>query len=218
MVNSRIAGSKVRQFNGNAVDITTRYYNNAIGKTKVIMPDYYIIPREWKIIVDRLKLHGVNVDVIDEEDEYLVEKYKFSDVSFPKMPYEGRFSPSYKYSIVKDTVTAHSGDYIINTSQRTAGLITHLLEPDAPDSFIKWGFFNIIFERKEYFEDYALIPIAEKMLKQDSNLKMEFEAMLRSDTAFANSPRARMNFFYERTPYYDSHYNVYPVLRVIEEL
>ncbi len=43
----------------------------------------------------------------------------------------------------------------------------HLLEPQAPDPLLKWGFFNSIFEQKEYFEPYAMKPIAERMMKED---------------------------------------------------
>ena len=42
-------------------------------------------------------------------------------------------------------------------------MIAHLLEPKSDDSFVKWGSMNIIFERKEYFENYSMEPIAKKM-------------------------------------------------------
>jgi hypothetical protein len=55
------------------------------------------------------------------------------------------------------------------------------------------------------------------MLKENTQLASEFKAKLRADDEFAKNPRERYNFFYKRTPYYDSKHNIYPVMRVIEE-
>ena len=41
-----------------------------------------------------------------------------------------------------------------------ARLVMHLLEPQAPDSFAAWGFFNACFEQKEYMEPYVAEQIA----------------------------------------------------------
>ena len=93
----------------------------------------------------------------------------------------------------------------------------HLLEPGSQDSFLYWGFFNAIFEQKEYFSDYIMEKIAAEMLAKDENLKREFEERLK-DEKFAKSPRARLAFFYERSPYADKRVGMYPVGRVTKEL
>ncbi len=217
MVESAVAGGKVRNFTGKPYEIKVPYYNDGMMKTEVTLPEYYIVPAEWQNVIDRLHIHGVKMYPLEEAQKYIVERYKFYDVKFPASPYEGRFLPDYHYMKYTDTVEVYSGDYIIPTDQRALGIIANLLEPVGEDSFVKWGFFNIIFERKEYFEDYAMDPIAEKMYEDDLDLQREFNAMLRSDKEFAVNTRARLNFFYEKTPYYDSHYNVYPVMRVVEE-
>ena len=51
------------------------------------------------------------------------------------------------------------------------------------------------------------------MLAADPALRAAFEARLQ-DPAFAGSPRARLDFFYQRHPAWDERYNVVPVLRV----
>jgi hypothetical protein len=75
---------------------------------------------------------------------------------------------------------------------------------------------NEIFERKEYYEDYVMEALAEEMLASDPDLRKEFETKLGNDKAFRNDPRARLNFFYEHSPYYDQQKNVYPILRVVK--
>jgi hypothetical protein len=58
--------------------------------------------------------------------------------------------------------------------------------------------------------------LAEEMLANDPNLKREFEIKLKNYEAFRNDSRARLDFFYERSPYYDEQKNVYPILRIVE--
>ena len=80
-----------------------------------------------------------------------------------------------------------------------------------------WGFFSAIFEQKEYAEGYILEKIAREMLEKDANLKKEFDERLKDET-FAKNPRARLNFFYERSPYFDKRMGLYPVGRIVREL
>jgi hypothetical protein len=52
------------------------------------------------------------------------------------------------------------------------------------------------------------------MIENDIELKDEFETRLGDNDEFKKDANARLNFFYERSPYYDNHFNVYPVMRV----
>ena len=77
------------------------------------------------------------------------------------------------------------------------------LEPLGPDSAMAWGFFDSIFEQKEYGEAYVLEPLARKMMAADPKLKAEFEHRIESDPRFAANPQARLVFFYDRSPWFD---------------
>jgi hypothetical protein len=41
---------------------------------------------------------------------------------------------------------------------------------------------------------------------------------LAADPGFAKDPRARLNFFFERSPYWDPFMNLYPVGRIINPM
>ena len=56
------------------------------------------------------------------------------------------------------------------------------------------------------------------MLAKDENLRREFEQKVANDPKFAASATARLNFFYERSPYWDQQLNLYPVGRVTTSL
>ena len=107
-----------------------------------------------------------------------------------------------------------AGSLIVRVQQPLAKVVMNLLEPKAPDSFVRWGFFNAIFEEKEYGEHYVLETLAREMLAQDPSLDDEFQDRLTNDPEFSASPAERLRFFYKRSPYWDPQMNLYPVGRI----
>jgi len=99
----------------------------------------------------------------------------------------------------------------VPTAQPLGDLAVALLEPESNDSLLAWGFFLEILQRTEYIEGYVLAPMAEEMLGANPKLKAEFESKLREDPKFAADPTARKRWFYERSPYYDDRYLLYPI-------
>jgi hypothetical protein len=89
-----------------------------------------------------------------------------------------------------------------------------LFEPQAPDSFAAWGFFNACFEQKEQMEPYVAEQIAAGMMATDATLREEFNTRLRAESEFAQNPSDRLEFFLRRHSSWDERYNLYPVYRV----
>ena len=91
-------------------------------------------------------------------------------------------------------------------------------EPRASDSLLHWGFFDAIFEQKEYADARVAERLARERLEKDPALKAEFEARLAADASFAKSPAARLAFFYQRSPWYATQkIGAYPVVRLDAE-
>jgi hypothetical protein len=89
-----------------------------------------------------------------------------------------------------------------------------LLEPQAPDSFAAWGFFNACFEQKEQAEPYVAERIAFEIFKSDSELQRKFARKLAEDSAFAADPNARLEYFLRRHGSWDGRHMLYPILRI----
>lgn len=185
-------------------------YHQVIDSVKV--PSYYVIPVEYFDLVKRLQLHGVRFSTFQTDTLVRVKRYKFDNVKFAERPYESRFIPTFMIEEFYENVKLPRGTIIVPTNQRTLRILVNLLEPKSDDSFVKWGFMNSIFEQKEYFESYVMEKIADDMLKNDKSLKEEFEARLKTDESFRNSPYQRLNFFYKKSPYWDKNLNVYPIM------
>ncbi len=211
---STISGKEKIVYTGEKFDLEIPFYNKMKVAETLSAPKAYLIPPEWSEIITRLKFHGVHVEVLKEEKSFNVTKYKFKDVKFSQTPYEGRQRVNFDYDELRETVSVHAGTFYVSTNQRAIRVLLHLLEPKSDDSFVKWGFFNTIFERKEYFEAYVMEEIALQMIENNFELKAEFEKRLTEDESFKNNPYERLNFFYERSPYFDSQFLVYPVLRI----
>jgi len=193
-------------------------YDSVVVSKVVEPPTAYLIPQQWQQVINRLKLHGVKIENLKEPVELDVEMYRFSNVKWQQTPYEGRHPVTYSVEKVQEKKLFPAGTKVVFLNQRTARVIINALEPEAPDAFVAWGFFDAIFEQKEYTEDYVMEPIAEEMLAKDSVLKKEFETKLISDSTFAKNPFARLNFFYQRSPWWDKNVNLYPIARLVKNV
>lgn len=216
---SKISGKEKIVYTGEKFEIEIPLYNKPIAVDSVSVPNYYFIPRSYEHIVDLITLHGVKIERVKHSTKFVVEKYRFGEsTSWQRRPFEGRIMVNTKYEIIRDTIVAEKNDFLIPTNQRTIKVIANLLEPKSPDSYVSWGFFNSIFERKEYYEDYVMEKLAEEMYNSNETLRKEFEAKLNSDSTFAKSSEQRLEFFYRRSPYFDQQWLVYPVARIIKEI
>ncbi|NUM70497.1 MAG: M14 family metallopeptidase [Ignavibacteriaceae bacterium] len=190
------------------------FYDIVKAVDSVKPPSAYIIPPQYISLASVLRLHGVKIDTIDYPTEFEVTRYRFRDVKFAERPYEGRNRASYKYDEFSERVTVPAGSLIAKTNQRAVRVLMTALEPKSGDSFVSWGLMNAIFERKEYFEDYVMEKLIPDMVKENPELMKEFNKKLAEDEKFAKDPYGRLNFFYERSPYFDKNYNLYPIMRV----
>lgn len=215
---SDISGDLRVIFGKEPVDLTIPMYQTFRTKTAIVPPMYYVVPREWSEVIEVIKSHGLQLKLLSKETELQVESYRFTDVRWPQGPFEGRHMPSFDVGTISESKPFAAGSLLIPLAQPLAKLAISLLEPQAPDSFVRWGFFNAIFEHKEYAEPYIIETLAREMMSDNPELKKEFEKHLATDDAFAASSSARLEFFYKRSPYWDQQMNLYPVGRVVQTL
>lgn len=215
---SDISGGPYVTFGTRPVEMTVPMYNEFRVKTAVAPPLYYIVPVQWSEVIEVLRAHGLTLQTTKEEITIDIESYRFVDVKWAGGPFEGRLMPSFKAEVVRERRTFPAGSVIVPLAQESAKVALNLLEPEAPDSLVHWGFFNATFEQKEYAENYILEKLAREMLAANPALRAEFEKKLATDASFASNPRARLEFFYRRSPYWDNQMNLYPVGRIITPL
>ena len=193
------------------------YFNDIVPSKTTKLPECYIIPPEWISVLERIKLHGIKTYKLNNNKEIPVTSCVFTNVNFNKKPFEGRHRiKNFKIKPYKKAESFPKGSVIIPMNQKRARVIAHILEPKSPDSYVKWGFFNAIFEQKEYAELYVMEEKAREMLKNDSTLKRKFREKKKNDENFANNSWAISNWFYKKTPYWDEKKNNYPVAKIYD--
>ena len=188
-------------------------YWDKVADKEVAIPQAYWIPPEQQTVIQRLKLHGIEMSVLHKPQKISLRQLSVSDYRFADKPFESRLmltDASFNAAVQSRSLSA--GWVRVSTDQPLGRLAVALLEPTAPDSFFSWGFFPGMFERTEYFEPYAIEPLIARMLAQQPALQQQFEQALAKDEQLRNNPRERYNWFYRQMPFYDQQYLKYPVL------
>lgn len=201
--------------NSKPVTFKIPYFNKVYATDSALLPKAYIIGPEWADIINRIKLHGIKTEELKEPKTIKVQTYRFGNVKMQNTSYEGRQQLiSFDMDPIEEERTYRAGSHIIPMNQATSKIIAYMLEPKANGSFVSWGFFNAIFEQKEYTESYVMETMARQMMLDNPELKKEFELKKATDAGFAKDPRFILNWFYSKSPYWDNRLNVYPVGRI----
>jgi len=213
---SDLTGGMWYRFNGKPVTFKISYLDRQNPTVEADLPEAYVIPPEWTDVIDRLELHGVEFDRLEESRTLAVDSYRFENPEWQARPYEGRHPVSFEVVEIREERMYPAGSVVVDMNQPSAQVAAHILEPQGPDSYVSWGFFDTIFEQKEYAESYVMEKMAREMLAADEELRREFETKIENDPEFADKPRMILNWFFQRTPYWDKEKNVYPVGKIFD--
>jgi hypothetical protein len=140
-VPSIVTGGTALQYLAEKDDIQTVIHDEIDTTTEAQMPLGYLIPSEWKDVADLLALHGVEMERTAKPLTQEFETYRFSAMTAAGGG-DGIGRPMYNFEtkLVKETVTIPQGSYWVPMKQRRARLILAALEPQAPDSFVRYGY------------------------------------------------------------------------------
>jgi murein tripeptide amidase MpaA len=177
-------------------------------------PKAYWVPSYRADLIERLRIHGVEMETLTAPRTVAVDLLRLMDPKVSPRTNEGHVP------ITVSAVTVERRDWVwpagsvrISTDQSLGDIVVLLLEPQSSESFFAWGMVPEVLNRVEYIEGYAVAPLADRMLAADPALKAAFEAKLAADPKFAADPDARLGWFYERTPFWDDRYQLYPIGR-----
>jgi hypothetical protein len=190
-------------------------FQNNIPSVLLKLPEAYIIPAEWETVIERLSYHGIRMFKMPEAVTLDIQTYQFINPKWQLTPYEGRHSvANIEYLEINEKRTFPAGTVIVPMDQPSSRVIAQMLEPKGQGSLLYWGFFDAIFEQKEYVEEYVIEPMITKMLAENPELKKEFEEKKSKDPLFAKNPQMITNWFFMKTPYFDSRKNIYPIGKI----
>ncbi len=214
-VTSPVTGTPlIRYRRGEVHELTVPWFHRVVAELSVARPRGYLVPSGWPAVEACLAAHHLRVERLTAPAEPEVETIRVADPRFAASTYQGLTRVTATVTRRRERRRVPAGTLWIGADQPGFDVAAQLLEPDAPDSLFAWGLVSQVLEHKEYIGPRRLDEVAREML-DDPAVASAWRAAL-ADPAFAADPRARREWWYERTPYYAvQEVGLIPAMRVM---
>ncbi len=191
------------------------YYDSFKPSRQVKVPQGYIIPQGWWQVLGLLDLNQVEMIPFEKDTSMVVEAYRIKEFETSPRPYEGHYPHSNVSVEAFDVkVNIRKGDVFVPIKQRAAKYLLATLEPEAPDSFFTWNFFDSVLQQKEHFSPYVFEDVARELLDDYPELEEEFLKLKEEDREFAGNAYAQLDWIHKRSEFYEASHMRYPIFRV----
>lgn len=193
------------------------YFNHFVSDVTVTRPKAYLVPQAWRAVIERLQWNGVQMQRVEKVQMLEAQTYRIESVQSRPNAYEGHlFHDQLTLVSHQQTVQAVPGDYLIDLNQPQARYVMETLEPQAHDSFFRWGFFNSVLEKKEAYSDYVFEDTAAEILRDEPATLALFDAWKQGHPELLNNQEAVLDFIFTHCERYrEPEWRCYPVLRII---
>ncbi|MBE7173164.1 MAG: M14 family metallopeptidase [Williamsia sp.] len=194
---------------------TVKLYNYYKPSVLVQKPVAYIIPQGWWKVIDLLKINRVAMRTLTRDTLIEVQVTRIQDYKAAPRPFEmHHLNSDVKTTSTKQKMLFRKGDYWVSLNQSANRFLMEVLEARGPDSYFAWNFFDAILQQKEGYSNYMFEDEAAAWLQSHPDVKQKLEQRRQSDSSFAKSARAQLDFVFENTPYIEPDYLRYPIYRV----
>jgi len=188
-------------------------YFTVVDSAKI--PQRFLLSQAWPEVIERLKMNGIVTSQFSTDTLLTVTSLNIIDYSTKEYPDNGRykhFNIDIKEEI--ETLQFYKGDYLVNVTPENVAFLMQTLQPQAPDSYFAWNFFDEILSQKEYFSPFSFDTTAQRLLLENKELKSVFDEKKTLDKEFSNSHYQQLNFIYKRSPYAEKAYLRMPVYKI----
>ena len=192
------------------------YFDSFVEDTIINTPKSYLIPQAWREVIERLRWNGVELVKLEQDQTMQVQSYHIQSVQSRSHAYEGHlFHDDMQLRKQTETIHARAGDYIVHLKQHNARYAVETLEPQAHDSFFRWGFFNAVLEKKEAYSDYVFEDSALEMLNEEPELKTKFDAWKVKHPELLSNQTAVLDFIFANGKrHHEPEWRRYPIYSI----
>ena len=190
------------------------WFNRCTVALEVATPQCYLIPQAWREVIDRLQWNGVVLRRLEVDQSLQAQVYRVGTLQSRVNTYEGHmFHDNVELTVHTETIHARSGDVLVDLAQPQARYAVETLEPQAHDSFFRWGFFNSVLEKKEAYSDYVFEDTALEMLQEEHALRALFEAWKQACPEGVANQTAVLDFIFANGKrFHEPEWRRYPVV------
>ena len=193
-------------------------YYDVYKKTEFVdVPEYYILPQNYRLIIEKLDFLKISYTRLLKDSIFDVTVDYIDDFSNASKPYNGHYYHE-KLTIhsEKQKVQFYAGDLMIPVRQEKIKYLLEMFEPKATDSFFRWNFFDNILDQREYFSSYGFEANALKYLNEHPEFKAKWEEKRKTDPEFAKNHRAQLAYIYNNTEWLEKTWKRYPVAKIFK--
>jgi hypothetical protein len=138
------------------VDLITK----PVGTKQAKVPRGYLIPKDLEFIIDKLKIHGVKINQLEQPITVAGESFTINKMYYKPMG----FAPYMMTTLDGDfgavsSKTFPAGTYQIDMAQPLANLIFYALEPQIRDGFLGWNLLDDYLEKLGVEDRSIVYPI-----------------------------------------------------------
>ncbi|OFZ18286.1 MAG: hypothetical protein A3D92_10735 [Bacteroidetes bacterium RIFCSPHIGHO2_02_FULL_44_7] len=188
------------------------YYNRYAASDSIRVPKFIVIGGQCQEVLERLISNQVEMEVLQDEKTMDLSQCRIQSTENGDRTYEGHFlHQNTKVEWQNRSVTLKPGDCIIPMDQKNKRFILSVLQPDAPDSYFAWNYFDSYLQQKEYFSPYVFEDMALELLKKDPALQAALKQRQEEDEDFKKSSWDQLYFIYTQSPYYEPSHNFIPI-------
>jgi hypothetical protein len=182
---------------------------------EVEIPKAYIIPQGWWNVLELLEVNNIEMNRLEKDTTLTVNTYTIKSYDTRKQAYEGHYSHyNVALDISEEKVSFFKGDYIIDTNQNGIRYLLETLEPQAPDSFFSWNFFDTILQQKESFSPYVWEDLAQELLRSNPKLQIAFNLKKTFNKEFADNWFAQLDWLHKQSENYEKAHLQYPIYKL----
>lgn len=141
-----------------------KHYNSFEPTLLSTVPKAYYFSKDFKIIADKLKEHGIIVDQLSkrstiEGEEFTIKEFKKATRS----RYPGHKTVSVEGEFHRTKQTFKAGDYRVSMEQPLAWVIFYLLEPQSDDGLVFWNYFDEYLEGEKAGTKEVAFPVIKQL-------------------------------------------------------
>jgi hypothetical protein len=198
-------------------DAPVRFFNYFKPVQYIDKPKAYIIPQGWHKVHEQLRRNGIDLQPLGKDTSMILEVYRIKNYTASTRPYEGHFRLN-KVETEKsmEIVNLLKGDFIAYTQQPGSRFLVEMLEPEGPDSYFSWNYFDAILQQKEGYSNYRWEEVAADWLKKNPDLRAALEAKKAVEPEFAKNSSRILQWVYQNSPYFEPGYMRYPIYRITQ--
>ena len=138
---------RIRGFEGDQKkDYEVEFFGDYQPITSAAMPVAYALPPEMSLLAERLAMHGVRIDKLEQRGGQPVaingKAYTVTAINRSPRSFQKHNMVRLEVSGNKQDVTIPPDSFIVSTRQPLGRLVSYILEPETNEGFVTWNFLD----------------------------------------------------------------------------